>query len=75
MVKRRHCMHAWPVPVGLHSCTPFPPSPPLPAGMVIAVKGTVKASGEMLVDDWCPAGLPPPVPAPSKNVSYRVVGT
>eukprot|EP00752_Nemacystus_decipiens_P013042 g11537.t2 len=39
----------------------------LVSGMVIAVKGTVKASGEMVVDDWCPAGLPPPVPAPSKN--------
>eukprot|EP00903_Cladosiphon_okamuranus_P014688 g13614.t1 len=39
----------------------------LVSGMVIAVKGTVKASGEMVVDDWCPAGLPPPVPPPSKS--------
>lgn len=43
------------------------PPPPLPLfsphsglGMVIAVKGTVKESGELWVDDWCPAGLPPP---------------
>ncbi|CAM9972983.1 unnamed protein product, partial [Ectocarpus sp. 13 AM-2016] len=41
-------------------------------GLVIAVKGTVTASGEMLVDDWCPAGIPPPVPSsPSKKVGGR----
>ncbi|CAM9590090.1 unnamed protein product [Ascophyllum nodosum] len=38
----------------------------LVSGMVIAVRGTVQRSGEMRVDDWCPAGLPPPVlPPPS----------
>ncbi|CAN0344762.1 unnamed protein product [Laminaria digitata] len=35
--------------------------------MVIAVKGTVKASGEMLVEDWCPAGLPPPTSPPAQK--------
>ncbi|CBJ32730.1 conserved unknown protein [Ectocarpus siliculosus] len=44
----------------------------LVSGLVIAVKGTVTASGEMLVDDWCPAGIPPPVPpSPSKKVGGR----
>ena len=47
---------------------PNPIQPNLASGMVIAVKGTVKASGEMLVEDWCAAGLPPPVPPPSQKV-------
>ncbi|CAM9627762.1 unnamed protein product [Scytosiphon promiscuus] len=45
----------------------------LVSGMVIAVKGTVKGSGEMVVDDWCPAGLPPPVPPPSKKPTGSVL--
>lgn len=40
--------------------------------MVIAVKGTVQESGEMVVDDWCPAGLPPAAPSLSPKVNAPV---
>ncbi|CAM9672360.1 unnamed protein product, partial [Phaeothamnion confervicola] len=42
------------------------PTPSLCTGVVIAVCGVVQPSGDFLVEDWCPAGIPPqPAMAPA----------
>ena len=49
--------------------SPAMPVHALCTGLVIAVKGTVQADGDLLVADWCAAGLPPQPQAPPATLA------
>ncbi|KAG5175621.1 DNA polymerase alpha/epsilon subunit B-domain-containing protein [Tribonema minus] len=45
------------------------PAQDLPTGIVVAVRGSVRADGDMAVEAWCPPGLPPQ-PSPPEGAAH-----